>query len=89
VTVDSTITMLSTWNVGHAVPVYTCLPLVASGASSGLPQEQRARGSPLLSINTAVPDCSTDWNAVACPFWNPWLVTRVSALSTTGVNVCR
>ncbi len=89
VTVESMITMSLTWNVGQAVPVNVCVPLVVLGASSGLPQAQRARGSPLLLISTAVPDCSTDWNAVGAPFRNPWLVTRVSARSTTGVNVLR
>jgi hypothetical protein len=75
-------------NVDHDAPVYFTDDDV-SGGSSGLPHAQRARGTPWASTSTAVPACSTDWNVVAWPLAYPWLVTRVSTRSTTGVSECR
>lgn len=83
-----TTTTFCALNVGHEVPVYFADDDV-SGGSSGLPHAHRARGTPWLSTSTAVPACSTDWYAVAWPFAKPWLVTRVSTRSTTGVSECR
>ena len=74
--------------VGHWVPVKVSDEVMAGG-SSGLPHEQRARGTPWLSTRTAVPACRTDWKVVAWPLANPWLVTRVSARRTAGVRECR
>ena len=58
----------------------------STGLVSGLPQAHFTRGVPYWSTSTAVPDCSTAWRGVALPFLNPWLVTRVSRSSTTGVS---
>jgi hypothetical protein len=73
----------------HLVPVNLVEASSASGASRGFPQAQRTRGSPWASMSTAVPPCSTDWKLVAAPLLKPWLVTRVSRRSTTGVSVRR
>ena len=73
----------------HLVPVNLVEASSASGASRGFPQAQRTRGSPWVSMSTAVPPCSTDWKVVAAPLLKPWLVTRVSSRSTTGVSVRR
>lgn len=54
----------------HPVPV-NCWLASPCGSASGLPESQRTRGTPRLSTSTAVPVCSTDWNAVASPFWKP------------------
>jgi hypothetical protein len=75
-------------NVDHCAPVNDSDDWTAGG-SSGLPHEQRALGTPWLSTRTAVPAWRTDWNVVAWPLLNPWLVTRVSARRTTGVRECR
>lgn len=83
-----TMTTFVGWNVGHAAPL-NCSDENASGGSSGFPHAQRARGTPWLSTSTAVPAWSTDWNVVAWPLAKPWLVTRVSTRSTTGVSECR
>ncbi|MCZ7536465.1 MAG: hypothetical protein M5T61_11525 [Acidimicrobiia bacterium] len=44
------------------------------------------RGTPYPSTITAVPAWRIDWSDVALPSRYPWLVTRVSARSTTGVR---
>jgi hypothetical protein len=75
-------------NVDHEAPVNFSDDCVAGG-SNGLPQAQRARGTPWLSTSTAVPAWSTDWKVVAWPLLKPWLVTRVSVRRTTGVSECR
>ncbi len=82
-------TTTTTWgsNVGHVVPVYTGALCTGSGGRSGLPQRQRARGTPNSSTSTAVPACSTDWIGYAAPLLNPWLVTRVSERRMTGVSI--
>ena len=36
-----------------------------------------------------MPAWSTDWNGVATPSLNPWLVTAVSVRSVTGVSEAR
>ena len=68
--------------LGHVVHVEgVALAGVAQrgdGSASGLPQLHLTRGTPVLSTSTAVPACSSDWNGVASPLLNPWLVTRVS-----------
>lgn len=63
--------------------------VLAAGGRSGLPQEHRTRGTPRLSTSTAVPAWRTDWKLVAAPLRKPWLVTRVSTRSTTGVSAWR
>lgn len=83
-----TTTTFCAWKVDHWLPVNASEDCTAGG-SSGLPHEQRARGTPWLSTSTAVPACRTDWKVVAWPLLNPWLVTRVSARRTTGVRECR
>jgi hypothetical protein len=84
----STTTTFCGWKVCHSVPVNASDDCMA-GDSSGLPHEQRARGTPRSSTRTAVPACRTDWKVVAWPLLKPWLVTRVSTRSTTGVSECR
>ena len=84
----ATLTTAAGWKDGHALPVKTAVPC-ATGGSSGLPQAQRALGTPRLSTSTAVPACRMDWKLVAAPLAKPWLVTRVSIRSTTGVSECR
>nr|WP_051966408.1 hypothetical protein [Kitasatospora mediocidica] len=84
-----TTTTLFGWNEGQALPVKVGVALDMTGGSSGFPHAQRVRGTPRLSTSTAVPACSTDWKLVAAPSANPWLVTRVSTRSTTGVSECR
>jgi hypothetical protein len=54
------------------------------GSSSGLPQRQRATGTPSWSTSTAVPAWRIDWNSTARPSTNEWFVTRVSRVSVTG-----
>ena len=55
-------------NDPHAVPVNVCAVFVAAAAGrSGLPQAQRALGSPRASISTAVPASRTAENGVALP----------------------
>jgi hypothetical protein len=44
---------------GHESPVGFGVLCCATGASSGLPQPQRTRGTPWPSTRTAVPVCST------------------------------
>lgn len=83
-----TITTFCGRNADHAGPVNDSV-VRAAGGSSGLPHAQRARGTPWLSTSTAVPACSTDWNVVAWPLLNPWLVTRVSTRRIAGVSECR
>ena len=56
------------------------------GLVSGLPQKQRVTGKPNASTSTAVPACSTDGTAVACPFAKPWLTTKVSDRRIAGVS---
>ncbi|MCB0963708.1 MAG: hypothetical protein KDA98_10475 [Acidimicrobiales bacterium] len=50
----------------HVGPRYTGV-LTGVGGSSGLPHEQRTRGTPYLSTSTAVPDWRTDWMTVGWP----------------------
>jgi hypothetical protein len=89
VTEGTTITTVPGWKPDQLVPVNRVETLSACGASSGFPQAQRTRGRPRESMSTAVPDWSTDWKLVALPSAKPWLVTRVSTFSTTGVSELR
>ena len=66
-----TTTTFSGRNDVHAVPVKLCGTVEAVGGRSGLPQAQRALGSPLPSISTAVPACSTAGKAEALPLLKP------------------
>ncbi|MDH6131306.1 hypothetical protein P3T37_000675 [Kitasatospora sp. MAA4] len=84
-----TMTTVFAWNEGQAVPLKVGATFSTAGGSSGFPQAQRVRSTPRLSTSTAVPACSTDWKPLATPFAKPWLVTRVSTRSTTGVSDCR
>ncbi len=54
------------WKPAQAFPVYLAL-LTSTGAFSGLPQEQRTRGTPWESTSTAVPACRADWYSTTAP----------------------
>jgi len=71
VTDSLTTTTFSGRNDAQAAPVKLCGMAEATGGRSGLPQAQRALGSPLPSISTAVPACNTAGKAVALPLLKP------------------
>src|SRR3954451_15286278 len=71
---------------GHESPRNVVAPRAGCGGSNGLPHAHFARGTPKLSTSTAVPASRTDCSGVACPLRKPWLVTRASVSSTTGVR---